>query len=78
MSVRRQKDAFTIGRTARGAPPTPIDVDRLVEGIEPETTKTFRMPVRLSRALKIHAVQTGQTEKDILTRLITEYLDTKG
>jgi len=36
------------------------------------------MPVRLSRALKIHAVQTGQTEKDILTRLIAEYLDTKG
>jgi hypothetical protein len=53
-------------------------VDRVVEGVEPETTKTFRIPVRLSRALKIHAAQTGQTEKEIITRLIAEYLADKG
>jgi hypothetical protein len=76
--VTRKKDVFKIGRAARGGPPAPVDIDRLVEGIEPETTKTFRIPVRLSRALKIHAAQTGQTEKEILTRLLAEYLDNPG
>ena len=52
-------------------------MDRFVAGAEPETTKTFRMPVRLSRKLKIHAAQTGQTEKEILIRLLSEYLEDK-
>jgi hypothetical protein len=30
------------------------------------------------RDLKIHAAQTGQTEKEIITRLIAEYLADKG
>jgi hypothetical protein len=76
--VSSHKADFTLGRAERGAPPAAVDVDRVVEGVEPETTKTFRLPVRLSRALKIHAAQTGQTEKEILTRLIAEYLADKG
>ena len=68
---------FTIARPERRAEATSSEVDRLVAGAEPETTKTFRIPVRLSRKLKIHAAQTGQTEKEILIRLISEYLEDK-
>ena len=74
---------FTLGRTPR-EPRSPgerqseaeaAQVDHFVDAREPETTKTFRMPLSLSRRLRIHAAQTGQTEKEILIRLITEYLD---
>lgn len=70
-----KKDTFTISRTERKAQPGTADIDQFVSGREPETTKTFRLPIRLSRALRIHAAQTGQTEKDILIRLIEEYLE---
>jgi hypothetical protein len=74
---------FTLGRTPRETgssgerqPETEAaHVDHFVAAREPETTKTFRMPLSLSRRLRIHAAQTGQTEKEILIRLITEYLD---
>jgi hypothetical protein len=74
---------FTLARTPRdtaspqGEEPAPerAHVDQFVAGSEPETTKTFRIPVSLSRRLRIHAAQTGQTEKEILIRLIMEYLD---
>ena len=52
-------------------------MDQFVAAGEPETTKTFRMPVSLSRRLRIHAAQTGQTEKEILIRLLMEYLDSQ-
>ena len=42
---------------------------------EREVTKTFRIPESLGRRLKVHAVQTGQKEKDILVTLIYEYLN---
>jgi len=45
--------------------------------MEPETTKTFRMPISLSRKLRIRAAETGQTEKEILIRLISDYLESK-
>ena len=74
---------FTLARTPRdaaspqGQEPEPeiSHVDQFVAGSEAETTKTFRMPVSLSRRLRIHAAQTGQTEKEILIRLIIEYFD---
>jgi hypothetical protein len=74
---------FTLGRTPHdtGSPgerqseAEAAHVDHFVAAREPETTKTFRMPLSLSRRLRIHAAQTGQTEKEILIRLITEYLD---
>ena len=74
---------FTLGRTPhdtaspQGQEPESerAHVDQFVAGNEPETTKTFRIPVSLSRRLRIHAAQTGQTEKEILIRLIIEYLD---
>ena len=68
---------FTIARPERRTEAASTDVDRLVAGAEPETTKTFRIPLRLSRKLKIHAAETGQTEKEILIRLIAEYLESK-
>jgi hypothetical protein len=70
------KSKFSIARSERKAPAK--DLDQFVAGVEPEVTKTFRIPVRLSRKLKIHAAQTDQTEKDILIRLLTEYLDSKS
>ena len=70
------KSKFSIARTERKAPAK--DLDQFVVGIEPEVTKTFRIPVQLSRRLRIHAAQTDQTEKDILIRLLTEYLDGKS
>ena len=69
-----KKDSFTIERAERRKSTDTDQVDEFVSGTEPETTKTFRLPVRLSRALKVHAAQTGQNEKDILIRLIEEYL----
>jgi hypothetical protein len=74
---------FTLGRTPRDTAsphgqdqePESAHVEQFVAGSEAETTKTFRMPVSLSRRLRIHAAQTGQTEKEILIRLIMEYLD---
>ena len=74
---------FTLGRTPR-EPASPRErqaeteaaqVDHFVAAREPETTKTFRIPLSLSRRLRVHAAQTGQTEKEILIRLIMEYLD---
>jgi hypothetical protein len=43
--------------------------------VEREVTKTFRMPASLGRRLKVYAVRTGQKEKDILIRLIADYLE---
>lgn len=68
---------FSISRTERKAESASSDVDRFVAGTEPETTKTFRIPIRLSRQLKIRAAEMGTTEKEILTRLITDYLESK-
>jgi hypothetical protein len=42
---------------------------------ERDVTKTFRMPASLGRRLKVYAARTGQKEKDILIRLIADYLD---
>jgi hypothetical protein len=42
---------------------------------ERDVTKTFRLPESLGRRLKVHAARTGQKEKDILIRLIADYLD---
>ena len=68
---------FTIARPERRAEAPSTEVDRLIAGAEPETTKTIRIPLRLSLKLKIHAAETGQTEKEILIRLIAEYLESK-
>jgi hypothetical protein len=68
---------FIITRAERRGETNSSSVDQFITGTEPETTKTFRIPVRLSRKLKIHAAETGQTEKDILIRLISDYLESK-
>ena len=49
-----------------------------VSGMPRETTKTFRMPEDLAYSLKKHAVETRQTEKDILVNLVTKHLKTVG
>jgi hypothetical protein len=68
---------FSISRSERRVETAPAEVDRFVDGVEAETTKTFRIPVRLSRQLKIRAAEKGITEKEILIRLITDYLESK-
>ena len=68
---------YSIARSDRRREAAPSDVDRIVEGVEPETTKTFRIPLRLSRKLKIRAAEMGTTEKEILIRLIADYLEAK-
>lgn len=49
-------------------------IAQFISGEEPETTKTFRLPVSLGRRLRIVAAQLGQTEKEILTRLIADFV----
>ena len=68
---------FSIARSEKRPETGAADVESFVTGMEPETTKTFRIPVRLSRELRIHAAKTGQTEKEILIRLISDYLESK-
>ena len=60
---------FTLGRTPRETASQrgrhqetdAAHVDHFVAAREPETTKTFRIPVSLSRRLRIHAAQTAAT-----------------
>jgi hypothetical protein len=75
-----QQKKFTLNRAERQTTSDPERIERFVAGQEPEaeTTKTFRLPLSLSRKLKLHAVQTGQTEKEILVRLISNYLKSHG
>ncbi len=62
---------FTLGRTPRetashSGRPQETDaahVDHFVAAREPETTKTFRIPLSLSRRLRIHAAQTGKQKR---------------
>jgi hypothetical protein len=49
-----------------------------VSGMPRETTKTFRMPEDLAYCLKKYAVETRQTEKDILIDLISTHLKNAG
>jgi hypothetical protein len=60
--------ATTLARTAGAMTDHQPEAER-------EVTKFFRLPESLGRRLKVHATQTGQKEKDILTRLIADYLD---
>jgi hypothetical protein len=66
---------FTLSRREQPPKADHTEVERFISGQEPETTKTFRLPVSLSRRLKIHAAEKGITEKEILIQLITKYLD---
>lgn len=70
------KKNFTISRNEQSINNDSNEIDSFVSGQEIETTKTFRLPIRLSKSLKIHAAKIGQTEKDILVRLISDYLET--
>jgi hypothetical protein len=52
--------------------------ESFVSGMPRETTKTFRMPEDLAYSLKKHAVETRQTEKDILVNLVSSHLKNVG
>ena len=67
----RDVDAFV--HTGVASPARPGTAPPAV--VEPEVTKTFRLPASLGRRLKVHAARTGQKEKDILIRLIRDYVD---
>lgn len=49
-----------------------------LSGMPRETTKTFRMPEDLAYLLKKYAVETRQTEKDILVNLVSAHLKNVG
>ena len=70
-----KKDAFQIDLTRKERPSSTERLEHFIYDQEPETQLAVRIPTRLCTALKIHAVQTGQTQKQIITRLIAEYLD---
>lgn len=64
---------FTLDRTTPPARAlTPLE--QFIQGQEPEGQLAVRMPLRLLQGLKVHAVHTHQTQKEIVTRLIAEYL----
>lgn len=67
----RDIDAFV----HTGAAPHARTDTEPTDTVEPEVTKTFRVPASLGRRLKVHAARTGQKEKAILIRLIEAYLD---
>ena len=46
--------------------------------VDPEITKTFRIPTSLSKRLKIYAAHSGQKEKDILAAALAEHLESVG
>jgi hypothetical protein len=69
-----KKGDFKISRNEAHNEDESVKIDNFVSGQEPETTKTFRISVRLSRELKIHAAKIGHTEKEIIVRLIEDYL----
>jgi hypothetical protein len=71
------KGKFDIsGRTVRSPESSPIDdaVDHFVAGVEPMTTMTFQLPVRLQRVLKQAALDRGTTVKALLIELIEAQL----
>jgi hypothetical protein len=73
------KGKFDIsGRTATPSQSSPMDdaVDRFVAGVEPMTTMTFQLPVRLQRVLKQAALDRGTTVKALLIELIEGHLVT--
>lgn len=64
---------FTLDRTTpQPAGLTPLDA--FIQGQEPEGQLAVRMPLRLLQTLKVHAARTHQTQKEIVVRLIEEYL----
>ncbi len=64
---------FTLDRTTSQTP-TQTPLEQFVQGQEPEGQLAVRVPLRLLQILKIHAAQTHQTQKEIVIRLIEEYL----
>jgi len=64
---------FTLDRTTpERAALTPLEA--FIQGQEPEGQLAVRLPLRLLQTLKVHAARTHQTQKEIVMRLIEEYL----
>lgn len=64
---------FTLDRTMpQRATPTPLE--EFIQGQEPAGQLAVRVPLRLLQTLKVHAARTHQTQKEIVIRLIEEYL----
>lgn len=75
--MSKSKEAFTFPskkQSLGGAEASQEKIEQFISGEEAETTKTFRLPVSLGKRLRIVAAQLGQTEKEILTRLIADFV----
>ena len=70
-----KKEAFQIDLTRKEHPVSAARLEQFIQDQEPEMQLAVRLPTRLCLALKIHAAQTRQTQKQILTRLLTDYLE---
>lgn len=70
-----KKAAFQIDLTRKERPAPSTRLEQFIADQEPETQLAVRVPTRLCLALKLHAVQTRQTQKQIVTRLIADYLE---
>jgi hypothetical protein len=74
-----EKRPFTMKRTEK----TTAEVadaqadDFIQKGGEPETTKTFRLPERLAHKLKVYAATHKVKEKDLISRILTEWFADK-
>ena len=73
MSPKKEALQIDLTRKERQAPSTLLE--QFLADQEPEAQLAVRIPTRLCLALKLHAVQTRQTQKQIVTRLITDYLE---
>ena len=69
-----KKEMFHIDLTRKEHQPTDDRLEQFIQDQEPETQLAVRIPTRLCVALKIHAAQTRQTQKQIITRLLEDYL----
>jgi hypothetical protein len=77
--MNMSKKEFSIGKKSREDEVRIQAVaESFVSGMPRETTKTFRMPEDLAYSLKKHAVETRQTEKDILVHLVSAHLKSVG
>lgn len=74
-----EKKSFTMKRAAS----TSSEVenaradDFIQRGGEPEVTKTFRLPERLAHKLKVYAATHKVKEKDLISRILDEWLADK-
>ena len=73
--MTNKKETFQIDLTRKERSSIDENLEQFIQDQEPEMQLAVRIPARLCTALKIHAAQTRQTQKQIIVRLIEDYLE---